>query len=160
MAYCCALTSDKKIKFIINLPQQQAPKVNSQPVEVIPAPVVIEEAKQEAMPEPPKMVPQVMVQQPEPQNSFVLVPKEEPVAQPIPVAAPVEEVKIEEVKAKKGKNGEKKNKPTIGMPRQALRSLIQQELEKQSTIIFNKIMAEKGMTVEEMAKEESKEPTG
>ncbi len=46
------------------------------------------------------------------------------------------------------------------MPRQALRSLIQQELEKQSTIIFNQIMKEKGMTVEEMAKEESKEPVG
>ena len=40
-----------------------------------------------------------------------MVPKEEPIAQPIPVAVFVEEAKIEAVKAKKGKNGEKKNKP-------------------------------------------------
>ena len=70
MAYCIALSSDKKIKFIINYPQA-APKINIQPVEVIPAPlvviqapVVVEEVKQESKPEPPKMVPQVMIQQP------------------------------------------------------------------------------------------------
>ncbi len=56
MAYCIALTSDKKIKFIINYPQA-APKVIIQPVEVIQAPVFVEEIKQESKPEPPKMVP-------------------------------------------------------------------------------------------------------
>ena len=92
MAYCIALSSDGKIKFIINYPQV-APKVNI-PQLVIPAPVVTEEVKQESKPEPPKMVPQVK----EHQNCFpIFVTKEEPVAQPAPVTVLVEDTKIEEV---------------------------------------------------------------
>lgn len=92
MAYCIALSSDGKIKFIIDYPQV-APKVNISPL-VIPAPVAVEEVKQESKPELPKMVPQVK----EHQNCFpIFVTKEETATQPNPVIVPVEETKIEEV---------------------------------------------------------------
>jgi len=55
MAYCIALSTDGKIKFVINYPQADL-KANIPPL-VMPVPVVVEEVKQESKPEPPKMVP-------------------------------------------------------------------------------------------------------
>jgi hypothetical protein len=76
---------------------------------------------------------------------------------------------IEEVKAeaqslpdqKKGKNANKAQKPKEkGLPRKALKTLMQQEFEKQSRIIFDKLLKDKGIGFQVSEAEESKEPVG
>jgi len=71
--------------------------------------------------------------QPVPQVKVSEAP--EMVVQPpsVPVEQQIFEDKDEEFKGKKGKNGGKKGN---GVPRKALKSLIQHEMEKQSRLIF------------------------
>jgi hypothetical protein len=74
----------------------------------------------------------------------------------------IEEVKVEvqaQPDQKKGKNANKAQKPKEkGLPRKALKTLMQQEFEKQSRIIFDKLLKDKGIGFQVSEGEESKEP--
>lgn len=65
-----------------------------------------------------------------------------------------------EVDQKKGKNANKAQKPKEkGIPRKALKTLMQQEFEKQSRIIFDKLLKDKGIGIRVSDGEEMKDET-
>lgn len=121
--------------------------------QVINEPVMMKQVPVEVVFTQPSVIlqPQPIIEQP------VIINK--PVVQPQPI---VEVVKVQsqpEADQKKGKNANKVQKPKEkGLPRKALKTLMQQEFEKQSRIIFDKLLKDKGIGFKVSDVEESKEP--
>jgi hypothetical protein len=127
VAYAIALSVSSAVKFNIVLAKQILnniqPVGQSKIVEPVPSPKIVTIVENAPMPMP------------------VSVPIEEQINMLIE-----EKEKDEEVKGKKGKCGGKKGN---GVPRKALKSLIQHEMEKQSRNIFQQIMRDHKFAVED-----------
>lgn len=136
------MSHDCKVKFQIDLPGYQPPKVEAKPEPVVEQPqVVIEEPKQ---PEP------VVIEEP------VVVEKPEPIVEEKPVAAEIQ-ANLDDAdsqdelehhphrhgkkgKGKKGKHGKGKKGKHGDMPRKAIKNLIRDELESAVPGLFDKLI--------------------